>query len=53
MAATEPSVIGGIMTFFALGVLPLSLVLYLGGVRFRRRPLPPPDAADEERTPES
>jgi hypothetical protein len=53
MAATEPSVIGGIMTFFALGVLPLSLVLYLGGVRFRRRPMPPPDAADEDRTPES
>jgi membrane protein implicated in regulation of membrane protease activity len=37
MAATEPSVVGGIMTFLGLGVLPLSLVLYLGGVRFRRR----------------
>jgi membrane protein implicated in regulation of membrane protease activity len=37
MAATEPSVVGGIMTFFGYGVLPLSLVLYLGGVRFRRR----------------
>jgi hypothetical protein len=37
MAATEPSVIGGIMTLFGYGVLPLSLVLYLGGVRLRRR----------------
>jgi hypothetical protein len=37
MAATEPSVVGGMMTFFGYGVLPLSLVLYLGGVRLRRR----------------
>ena len=37
MAATEPSVVGGIMTLFGYGVLPLSLVLYLGGVRLRRR----------------
>jgi len=38
MAATEPSVVGGMMTFLGYGVLPLSLVLYLGGVRLRRRP---------------
>jgi membrane protein implicated in regulation of membrane protease activity len=37
MAATEPSVVGGIMTFFGVGVLPLSLVLYLVGARGRRR----------------
>jgi len=37
MAATEPSAVGGMMTFFGYGVLPLSLVLYLGGVRLRRR----------------
>jgi len=53
MAATEPSVVGGIMTFFGYGVLPLSLVLYLGGVRLRRRVAPPsepqPDEADPPR----
>ncbi|MFK3737934.1 hypothetical protein [Massilia sp. TN1-12] len=39
MAATEPTVVGGIMTFFGYGVLPLSLVLYLMGAgrRARRR----------------
>lgn len=39
MAATEPTVVGGIMTFFGYGVLPLSLVLYLMGTgrRARRR----------------
>jgi len=42
MAATEPSVVGGMMTFLGYGVLPLSLVLYLGGVRLRRRPRPEP-----------
>jgi len=36
MAATEPTVIGGIMTFFGYGVLPLSIVLYLAGARGRR-----------------
>lgn len=45
MAATEPSVVGGIMTFFGYGVLPLSLVLYLGGVRLRRRARQAPDGA--------
>jgi hypothetical protein len=45
MAATEPTVVGGIMTFFGYGVLPLSLVLYLMGAgrRARRR------SADKER----
>jgi biotin transporter BioY len=36
MAATEPSIVGGIMTFFGYGVLPLSIVLYLGNARKRR-----------------
>jgi len=42
MAATEPTVVGGIMTFFGYGVLPLSLVFYLAGAgrRARRRAAP-------------
>jgi hypothetical protein len=36
MAATEPTVVGGIMTFFGYGVLPLSIVFYLAGSRRRR-----------------
>ena len=36
MAATEPTVVGGIMTFFGYGVLPLSIVCYLAGSRCRR-----------------
>jgi hypothetical protein len=36
MAATEPTVVGGIMTFFGYGVLPFSLVFYLVGSRRRR-----------------
>jgi len=55
MAATEPSVVGGMMTFLGYGVLPLSLVLYLGGVRLRRRPqaAPPsePAAAPDDADP--
>jgi hypothetical protein len=37
MAATEPSVVGGIMTFLAYGVLPLSLIFYLTGAWRRGR----------------
>jgi hypothetical protein len=36
MAATEPTVVGGIMTFFGYGVLPFSIVFYLAGSRRRR-----------------
>lgn len=36
MAATEPSVLAGIMTFFGYCVLPLSLLFYLTGGRRRR-----------------
>ena len=31
MAATESTVVGGIITFFGFGVLPISLVFYLTG----------------------
>jgi hypothetical protein len=37
MAATEATVVAGIMTFFAYGVLPLSLVFYLAGAGRRAR----------------
>lgn len=36
MAATEPSVFAGIMTFFGYCVLPLSLLFYLAGAKRRR-----------------
>ena len=36
MAATESTVVGGIITFFGYGVLPISLVFYLTG-SWRRR----------------
>jgi hypothetical protein len=37
MAATEPTVIAGIMTFFGYCVLPMSLLFYLTGAGRRRR----------------
>lgn len=37
MAATEPSVVAGIMTFLFYGMLPLSLVFYLTGAWRRGR----------------
>jgi hypothetical protein len=37
MAATEPSVTAGVMTFLFYGVLPLSLVFYLTGAWRRAR----------------
>jgi len=36
MAATEPTVIGGIMTFVFYCALPLSLLFYISGARRRR-----------------
>jgi hypothetical protein len=39
MAATEPSVVGGILTFLAYGAGPLAIFLYVFG---RRRPRSPP-----------
>ena len=46
MAATEPTVIAGIMTFFGYGVLPLSLLFYLTGSNRRRRRRAQADAGD-------
>jgi hypothetical protein len=36
MAATEPTVLAGIMTFFGYCVLPLSIVFYIAGSKRRR-----------------
>jgi len=36
MAATEPTVVAGIMTFFGYCVLPLSILFYLTGGKRRR-----------------
>ena len=36
MAATEPTVIGGIMTFLFYCALPLSLLFYISGAKRRR-----------------
>jgi hypothetical protein len=36
MAATEPTVVGGIMTFVFYCALPLSLLFYISGARRRR-----------------
>jgi membrane protein implicated in regulation of membrane protease activity len=36
MAATEPTVVGGVMTFLFYCALPLSLLFYISGARRRR-----------------
>jgi len=36
MAATEPTVVGGIMTFVFYCALPLSILFYLAGAKRRR-----------------
>jgi hypothetical protein len=45
MAATEPSFVGGVLTFLAYGVGPLAIFLYVFGRR--RRSPPVRDAADQ------
>lgn len=37
MSITEESVVAGVMTFLAYGVLPLVVILYLGGTSRRKR----------------
>jgi len=37
MAITERTVVAAIMTFLLYGVLPLTIILYLGGATRRRR----------------
>jgi hypothetical protein len=56
MAATEPTVFAGIMTFFGYCVLPMSLVFYLTGGkrrRARKRTEPAPEANTPGAGPES
>lgn len=51
MAATETSVIAGIMTFFGYCVLPLSILFYIAGAgrrRRRRAGASPPSAAEAD-----
>ena len=37
MSIVEESFVAGIMTFFLYGVLPLTIILYIGGTGKRRR----------------
>jgi len=37
MAITEESVVAGVMTFLLYGMLPLTVILYLGGTSRRKR----------------
>jgi hypothetical protein len=52
MAATEPSVFAGIMTFFGYCVLPMSLLFYLTGGK-RRRARKRAEPAPEAETPDT
>lgn len=36
-ALTEPSIVGGIMTFLFTGLLPCGLIFYLAGSKMRRQ----------------
>ena len=51
MAATEPSFVGGLLTFLTYGVGPLAIFLYVFGRRRPRSPRPP--AAPSTRVGES
>lgn len=46
MAATEPSFVGGVLTFLTYGAVPLALFLYLFGRR-RSRSRPVREPADQ------
>jgi hypothetical protein len=46
MAATEPSLVGGLLTFLAYGLVPLAIFLYVFGRRRRRSP-PVREPADQ------
>jgi hypothetical protein len=50
MAATETSVVGGLLTFFLYGLAPLLLFVYLFGRR--RRSLRVREVADEPHAPD-
>jgi hypothetical protein len=53
MAATEPTVVAGIMTFFGYCVLPLSIVFYLAGSKRRRARREAAEAAAGQSAPDS
>jgi hypothetical protein len=47
MAATEPSLVGGVLTFLMYGLAPLALFVWLFGRRRRSFPVrQPPDQPD-------
>ena len=46
MALTEPTVVGGIMTFLSYCVLPLSIIYYIFGRKKKPRRAPPPAGGD-------
>jgi hypothetical protein len=47
MAATEPSLVGGVLTFLLYGLAPLALIVWLFGRRRRSMPVrQPPDQPD-------
>ena len=52
MAATEPSFVGGVLTFLAYGAGPLAIFLYVFGRRRPRSPLQrePADQPDRRET---
>ncbi len=37
MSITEVSIVAGIMTFLMYGVVPLAIIIYIGGARQRKR----------------
>lgn len=37
MAFTEPNIVAGLATFIFYGLIPMSLVLWLGGTKMRRQ----------------
>jgi membrane protein implicated in regulation of membrane protease activity len=48
MALTEKSVVAGIMTFLAYGVVPLSLIWYIFGRRKKKPPTPATPATPDD-----
>lgn len=50
MALTEPSVVGGIMTFFSYCVVPLAIIYYIFGRKKKPRGAAPaqPEPKDEQ-----
>ncbi|MFP5391678.1 MAG: hypothetical protein ACLGI6_09050 [Gammaproteobacteria bacterium] len=53
MAFTEPSIVGGVMTFLGYCVLPLSILYYLTGSKRRRERREARALADRDKAPPS